>query len=131
MPIGFLLAIVTAATSMRCTHANWVVLFTTLFNTFVLGLYATVENEQYSVKQLTELPFSRCCWSCLKEMYRNMPRWRTEVDLAERSRDTPGRSGDTEDSHSVRLIAMQRVGMWVAFRVPTGAEWSYQPGYRA
>ena len=70
-----------SATSMRCTHANWVVLFTTLFNTFVLGLYATVENEQYSVKQLTELPFSRCCWSCLKAMYRNMPRWRAEVDV--------------------------------------------------
>ena len=58
-----------AATGTRCENADWVVVFTTLFNAFVLGLDATVEDEQYSVEQLTELPFSRCCWSCLKPMY--------------------------------------------------------------
>ena len=48
-----------------------------------------------------------------------------------RLRDTLGPSGDTEESHLLRLIADAVVVIWNVFRVATGAEWSYQPANTA
>ena len=50
------------ATDMGCKNANRVVEFTTLFELFLTGVYAALEDEQCSVGKLMELAssLSRC-----------------------------------------------------------------------
>ena len=51
-----------SATDMGCKNANRVVEFTTLFELFLTGVYAALEDEQCSVGKLMELAssLSRC-----------------------------------------------------------------------
>ena len=68
--------------SIRCTHCNWVVEFTTDSALLLTISWAAPAAEQYGIEPLMELPSSRCHRHCLKAMYDSMPRSRTEVDVS-------------------------------------------------